>query len=221
MCASSPISRLQSRRGSNSPAKPPVCTPVSGHLKSAIQFRLQLGRDETAGGVVDNGSNERRFEYHELPARYLGAYSEPRAPNFDKMKPRDNILLLRQLNLHDYDCGEPTHLDSLTSGMIELRKMQPRDEASPQKPFQVPEFYPQDKIDSGFTRLGHVRRVSSPTMENMSPRDNKLYYINEFQNLDGPKEEALAKQFLDTCVSKHERDGRRSLIKMHKMGANN
>jgi len=89
--------------------------------------------------------------------------------------------------------------------VIELNKMISRENIeSPKK--VVPDDYEQEKIEKGFLKLGHVRRISSPAIEKMSPRNNKMYYINEFQNLDPPKDSLKLKILMKVGLSKNKAD---------------
>ena len=60
--------------------------------------------------------------------------------------------------------------------------MQSRESVSLDK-HNTPEEYPKEKVDLGFSRLSHVRRVSTPCLGKMRPRNNSMYYMSEFQNL--------------------------------------
>lgn len=63
-----------------------------------------------------------------------------------------------------------------------------------------PEGYPEENVSRGFSVLGHIQRVRSPSMEKMLARDNKMYYINESSNLDPPKEARLVQTWFKTTL---------------------
>jgi hypothetical protein len=158
-------------------------------------------RDQARDGLahsIGSGANEKRFDYVWRPSKYLGTYREPRPPIFDKLRPRDDIMHLKNMHLQDYNPKLPCHLDSLKIGsrivtqivVVELKKMQPRLSASPCKRGLIPESYPQAQIDAGFAQLGHVKRVSSPVLDKMLPRNNRMYGIPDPRS-NQDKEEAI------------------------------
>ena len=67
----------------------------------------------------------------------------------------------------------------------------------------VPEDYAQDKIDAGFSHLGHIKRISVPKIKKMTSRDNRMYYINEYQNLDDQSDAAKFKSLYEELSRDH------------------
>lgn len=70
-----------------------------------------------------------------------------------------------------------------------------QDEQQKQK-MAVPEWYPQERVEAGYARLGHIKRVSVPRMEQMVSRDYRMYYANETQNLESDRGEKVYRQLL-------------------------
>lgn len=85
-------------------------------------FDRQVSREKAHSslGPINNGAHEKRFEYYEKPSKYIGNYKAPLSISFDKMKPRDDINILKNLNLQDY---EKVKIETNIPGCIFIGKL--------------------------------------------------------------------------------------------------
>ena len=82
----------------------------------------------------------------------------------------------------------------------------------------MPESYPQAQLDAGFAQLGHVKRISSPVLDKMLPRDNRMYGIKDSIHDQDKEEAALFKHYSVATASAIKPQAKHSLsiIKPHK-----
>ena len=85
--------------------------------KTAIDFRLQLGRDQVRTAGMYPEAHEQRFSYLYEPCKILSSYHTQQVPNFSKSKGRDRKSSYHiNMTLKDYSPSQPVYLQSLRSG---------------------------------------------------------------------------------------------------------
>eukprot|EP00826_Nyctotherus_ovalis_P010886 TRINITY_DN12843_c0_g1_i1.p3 TRINITY_DN12843_c0_g1~~TRINITY_DN12843_c0_g1_i1.p3 ORF type:complete len:102 (-),score=20.75 TRINITY_DN12843_c0_g1_i1:347-652(-) len=87
------------------------------HLsKSAVNFKLQLGRSQSRSYEI-KGAHEERFSYLSKPCTVLTSYHRPSSPDFRKMCPhRGDALYVKNMTVIYYAPTQPAYLASLRAG---------------------------------------------------------------------------------------------------------
>lgn len=93
-----------------------VSTTYNANLfKSAVNFKLQLGRNQLKN-YDTKGAHEARFSYLK-PCTVLTSYHRPSSPDFRKMCPHnDDAMFVKNMTVIYYKPVQPAHLASLRVG---------------------------------------------------------------------------------------------------------
>lgn len=156
-------------------------TATANLSKSLVNFKLQLGRDQTKAFCRD--AHEGRFAYLSTPCKVLGSYHFPTSPDFSKVKARDGrALYFGSMNLMDYSPlrlfpSGPSCTPCSNLIVVKYIKTASKSSKSAKKSF-VPEYYPEKDIARGFDSLGHVKRQATFDMRKMVSRNSKGYNRN-------------------------------------------
>ena len=78
--------------------------------------------------------------------------------------------------LADYSPSTPSYLSTKHRNLVNFSKCIPRSTTSIGKR-QTPDWYPIEDVKKGFGVLGHIKRVRTPNIEKMMPR-NKRPHMN-------------------------------------------
>ena len=157
-------------------------TSNANMFKSAVNFKLQLGRNQLKG-YEKKGAHEDRFRYQAKPCTIITSYHKSSTPDFCKMSLRnDQSMYIKNMTVIYYKPALPAHLASLRAGCnvltnviaVNFAKTVPRSSLINFKSF-IPEGYPIESVNKGFGLLGHIKKIPTTNLTKMLPRRRILF----------------------------------------------